>query len=56
MHRLNKIPENRNNFFLWPIFIYQKIVADSVSHADSGDIKVFVQFAGNSILKISLRF
>ena len=32
-----------------------KIVADSVNHVDSGDIKVFVEFAGNSILKISLR-
>ena len=29
---------------------------DSVNHADSGDIKVFVQFPGNLILKISLRF
>ena len=56
MNRLNSGIRNRHNFFLWPIFIYQKIVADSVSHADSGDIKVFVQFAGNSILKISLRF
>ena len=37
-------------------FLYQKVGADAVSHADSGDIKVFVQFAGNSILKISLRF
>ena len=27
-----------------------------MNHVDSGDIKVFVQFAGNSILKISLRF
>ena len=56
MSRLNFGIMNRHNFFLWPIFIYQKVGADSVSHADSGDIKVFVQFAGNSILKISLRF
>ena len=41
---------NRHNFFLWPIFLYQKIVADSVSRADAEDIKVFIRFPGNSIL------
>ena len=56
MSRLNSGIRIRHNFFLWLIFIYQKVVANSVSHADSGDIKVFVQFPGNSILKISLRF
>ena len=54
--RLNSGIRNRHNFFLSPIFLYQKVVADLVSHADSGDIKVFSQFPGNSILKISLRF
>ena len=60
MIRLNSGIKNRHNFFLWAItygrFLYQKVVADSASPADSGDIKVFIQFPGNSILKISLRF
>ena len=40
MHRLNSGIRNRHNFFLWPIYLFQKVVTDSVNHADSGDIKV----------------
>ena len=54
--RLNSGIRNRYNFFLWPIYIFQKVVSDSANHADSGDIKVFVLFTGNMILKILLRF
>ena len=32
------------------------IESDSVNRADSGDIKLLVQFLGNTILKFSLRF
>ena len=56
MHRLNSGIRNRHNFFLWPIYLFQKVVTDSVNHADSGDIKVFVQFPGNSISKILQNF
>ena len=52
INRLNSGIRNWHNFFLWSIFIYQKLVADPVSHANSGDIKVFVQFP----LKLWLRF
>ena len=54
--RLNSAIRNRHYFFLWPIFIYQQFVTNSGSHAYSGNIKNFVPFPGNSILKISLRF
>ena len=33
-------------------FLYQKIRTGSVNHIDSGNIKILVQFAGNSALKI----
>jgi len=56
MIRLNSGNRNRNNFFLRTIFQFQKIGTDSVNHADFEDIKFFVQFPGNSILKTSLRF
>ena len=56
INRLNSGIKNRHNFFLWAIFLFQKIGTDSVNQADSGDIKFFVQFPGNSILKTSLRF
>ena len=52
MCRLNSGIKDRLNFFAWAIYIFQKIVSDSVNHADSGDIKIFVQFPGNSISKI----
>ena len=32
------------------ILTFQKTATDSVNHADSGDIKILVQFPGNSIL------
>jgi len=43
-------------FFIQAIFKYLNIGSDSVNHDESGDIKFFVQFPGNSILKISLGF
>jgi len=54
--RLNSGRRNLHNFFLWAIFLFSKNGNESVNHADSGYIKLFVQFPGNSILKISLRF
>ena len=56
MFRLNSGIKNRQNFFLWAIFLFSKIGNESVNHADSGDIQVFVQFPGNSFLEIPLRF
>ena len=56
IHRLNSGIRNRHNFFLRPIYIFQKVLSDSVNHADSGDIKVFVRFPGNTILKIFTNF
>ena len=56
MVRLNSGIRNRYNFFLWSIFLFLKVGNESVNHVDSGDIKLFFQFPGNSILKISLRF
>ena len=38
------------------IFLFLKIGNESVNHADSGDIKIFVQFPENSILKFSKNF
>ena len=43
-------------------FLFRRILdihaveSDSVNHADSGDIKLLVQFLGKTILKFSLRF
>ena len=54
--RLNSRIRNRDNFFVWAIFLFQKIGNDSVNLADSGDIQFLVQFPGNSILKILLNF
>ena len=56
MHRLNSGIKNRNKFFVWAFFSSQKIGNDSVNQAGSGDIKILVQFPGNLILKIPLRF
>ena len=50
--RLNSGTKNRNNFFVWAIFLIQKLGINSVIYADSGDTKILVQFPGNSILKI----
>ena len=53
--RLNSGIKNRHNFFVWAIFLFEKLGTDSVNYADSGDIKILIQFPGNSDLKISLR-
>ena len=54
--RLNSRIRNRHNFFLRPIYIFQKVLSDSVNHADSRDKKVFVRFSGNTILKFFTNF
>ena len=54
--RLNSGIKNLNNFFALAIFLIQKIGTNSVIYADSGDIKIFVPFPGNSILKILQNF
>ena len=54
--RLNSGTKNRNNFFVWAIFLIQKVGINSVIYADSGDIKILVRFPGNSILKIFQNF
>ena len=54
--RLNSGIENRNNFFAWAIFLIQKVGTDSVIYADSGDIKILVEFPGNSIFEIVQNF
>ena len=54
--RLNSGIKNRNNFFAWAIFLIGKVGNNSVIYADSGDIKILVQFPGNSILKILQNF
>ena len=56
MYRLNSEIKNRNNVFVWAFFTFQKIGTNSVNQADSGDIKVFLQFPGNSILKFLLNY
>ena len=56
MSRLNSGIKNRQNFFPWSIFLFQKIGNDSVNHADSGGTKILVQFPGNPIKKFSLNF
>ena len=52
MHRLNSGIKNRNNFFVWAIFLIQKVGTNSVIYVDCGDIKILIEFPGNSILKI----
>ena len=56
IHRLNSGIKNRINFFAWAIFLIQKVWTNSVIYADSGDIKILVQFPGNSILRILHNF
>ena len=54
--RLNAGIRNRHNFFLSPIFLFQKIGFDSVNHTDSENMNIFGQFPGNPILKFLLNF
>ena len=54
--RLNSGIKNRNNFFVWAFFSFQKIGTDLVHQADFGDIKILIQFPGKSILKFLLGF
>jgi len=56
IYRLNSGIRNRHNFFLRPIYIFQKVLSDSVNHADSEDVKVFVRFSENTILKFFTNF
>ena len=56
MYRLNSGTKNRHNLFIQANFKYLNIGSDSVNHDESGDIKLFVRFPGNLILKISLEF
>ena len=56
IHRLNSGNRNRHNFFMLAILSFQKTATDSVNHADSEDIKILVQFPGNSILKFWVKF
>ena len=49
MTKLNSGIENRHNFFVGDIFLFQRLETDSVNQADSGDIKIFGQFHKNPI-------
>ena len=49
MRRLNSGIMNRNNFFVKTNLSYLITGTESVDNAESEDIKVFVQFPGNSI-------
>ena len=51
-----ELPPITINFFVWAIFIFQKNENNLVNQAFSGDIKVFVRFLVDSILKIFLKF
>ena len=54
--RFNSGIRNRHNFFMWAIFLFEKLGTDSVNYADSGDIKILVWFPGKSILKFAIIF
>ena len=54
--RLNSDIKNRNNFFVSTIFWFQKTENNSINQADSGVIKILVQFPGNLIFKFLLNF
>ena len=56
MVRLNSGIKDRHNFFMWAIFLFEKLGTDSVNYADSGDIKILVWFPGKSILKFAIIF
>ena len=51
IYRLNSGIKNRLNFLAWAIYIFQKVVSDSVNHADCEDIKILIQFPGKSIFE-----
>ena len=51
MSRLDTGILNQNNFFVSTFFSFQKTETDLVNQADSGDIKILVQFPGNLIFK-----
>ena len=40
--RLNSGIRIRHNFFVWAVFLFEKLGTDSVNYADSGDIKILV--------------
>ena len=50
MRRLNSGIMNRNNFLVKTYFSYLITGTDSVNNAESGDIKLSVQFPGKFIL------
>ena len=54
--RLNSGITNMDNFFEKSIFNKPKIGNESVAHSDSGDIKIFVEFPGNSNLEFLFEF
>ena len=56
MIRLNSGIKNLLNFLAWAIYIFQKVVSDSVNHADSEDIKILIQFPGKSIFENFAQF
>ena len=56
INRLNSGIKNRLNFLAWAIYIFQKVVSDSVNHADSEDIKILIQFPGKSIFENFAQF
>ena len=56
MFRLNSGIKNRHNFFVWAIFLFEKLGTDSVNYADSRDIKILIWFPGKSILKFAIIF
>ena len=56
IYRLDSGNRKRHNFFMLAILTFQKTATDSVNHADSGDIKILVQFPWNSIFKLRVKF
>ena len=40
--RLNSGIRILHNFFVWAVFLFEKLGTDSVNYADSGDIKILV--------------
>ena len=47
---MNSGTKNHRNVFLWAIFGIEKVGTASGNHADSEDIKVFIQLPGDSFL------
>ena len=56
MRRLNSGITNMDNFYEKSIFGYPKFAYESIDNADSGDTKIFVWFAGSSVLEIWFEF